>query len=196
MTATYCMHCDAEFAAPVGAEESADSPSHTDTEDVSGTDSLTVSGAVSPDLNGWEQRVATWVGPDGWIDDSLTIVIGTAAGVGIGLSTAILVAMLTGSLWALAIGALTWAGGTAYIANNRTVYGALRGACYILAPLLLSIPIGFIVWIAENPLSQLGTLLAFELVVSIVAVPLLGIGRIAERLAAKTGSSSTETSDS
>lgn len=195
MTATYCMHCDAEFDAPVSAEASADAPGHTDAADASGADSPTAGGAASPDLQSWEERVATWVGPNGWIDNSLTIVIGVVAGVGIGLLTTVLVALLTGSLWALAVGFLTLAGGTAYLANHRTVYGAIQQACYMIAPLLLAIPISFIIWIAEDPLSQLDTLFAFELVIGIVAVPLLLIGKVAQRLETKMTATGTETTD-
>ena len=191
MTASYCMHCDADFDAPVGVDDttgaSADDTSDDDTtgasaDDISDDDT---GGGDSATLTTWEQRFARWLGPDGWIDNSLTIVVAICVGLVAGPLTAIVLALFTGSLWSLAVGVVAWLGTTAHLANQRTVYGAVRGGCFGVAGLLVVLPVGFVLRVSENPLAQLDVLLAFELLAGTVAIALLVVGVIAGRLRKK-----------
>jgi hypothetical protein len=89
-TASYCMHCDAQFDAPVDASDS-DSETPTGGTDIpaddgstDGTGTAESDRSVSTDLTTWEQRLSRWLGPDGWIDNSLTIVLAIGASFVIG----------------------------------------------------------------------------------------------------------------
>ena len=179
MTSQYCMHCDAEFDSPVADDTDGNTPA--DGEPADDGDAR----SVSVDLTAWERRLAGWLGPDGWIDNSLTIVVAVAAGTVLGPLTAVVLGLLTGSLWSVAVGLGVWLGATASLANQRTVYGAVRGGCFGIAGLLLVLPVAFVLWVSERPLAQLDAFLAFELIVGLVVGPLLVVAILAGRLRRK-----------
>lgn len=190
-TASYCMHCDAEFDAPVNAgnTDSETVTGHTETPaDDSPTDDTEVEESSQPGntLTTWEQRLSGLLGPDGWVDNSLTIVIAMGAGFLIGPLVAIVLALLTGSFWSIAVGFVVLIGSTAFLANQRTVYGTVRGGCFGISGLLVVLPVGFIYWISDRPLTQLDVFLAFEFAVGLVAVPLVILGILAGRLRTKS----------
>jgi hypothetical protein len=190
-TATYCMHCDAEFDAPVDAGDTdseiarGDTGTQTSDDTVDGAGTAESDRSVRTDLTTWEQRLSRWLGPDGWIDDSLTVLLAIGAGLVIGPLTIIVLALLRGSLWSLAVGFVVLNGSIAHLANQRTVYGTVRGGCFGISALLVVLPVGFIIWISENPLRQLNVFLAFELTVGFVVVPLVVVGTLVGRLRAK-----------
>lgn len=183
---SYCMHCGAEYESPVGVESDQDVIDTQESNDLTTeTGDQDSRQSTRFELSTWEQRLRTWIGPDGWIDDSLTIVIAIGAGLLMGPLAGLIVAMATGSLWSLGIGVVVWLGATAYLANHRTVYGAVRGGCFGVAGLLFIVPIFFIYWVSESPLNKLDVFFSFELMVSLIGIPLLIIGVLSGRLQSK-----------
>ncbi len=182
-TARYCMHCDAEFDAPVAG----DSDERPRTEDDAADDGeRTVgTGSVAADLTTWERRLSRWLGPDGWIDNSLTVVVAVVAGAVLGPLTTVVSVGLTGSLWSVAAGLVVLVGATAALANRRTVYGAVRGGCFAVAGLLALLPVSLLVGTSDRPLGRLDVFLASEFAVGLVAVPLVLVGVLAGRLRTK-----------
>jgi len=79
--------------------------------------------------------------PDGFVDDTLTVVVGIAAGALIGLLGTTVLAVVTGSPWALVAGLLIWLGSTAYLVRRRTVQGAISAGGYGVALVLLLVPV-------------------------------------------------------
>jgi hypothetical protein len=82
------MHCDAEFDAPVGADDGETLTDDTETQGSAsptvGTETAESDQSTETKLTTWEQRLSRWLGPDGWIDNSLTIVLAIGAGFVIG----------------------------------------------------------------------------------------------------------------
>jgi hypothetical protein len=181
-TASYCMHCDAEFDTPVAGGDSEKRAGDDPTDD---TETAVSDDTYETTLTTWEQRLSRWLGPDGWIDNSLTIVIAIGVGFLLGPLAAIVLALLTGSLWSIVVGFVVLIGATAFLANQRTVYGTVRGGCFSVSALLVILPVAFITWVSERPLTQLDVFLAFEFSVGLVVVPLVVIGTLAGRLRAK-----------
>lgn len=184
---TYCMQCGAEYESPARVESDQDNTETPKSNDLSpNTGDQDGQHSSGFELTTWEQRLRMWVGPDGWIDNSLTIALSIGAGLLMGPLAGVIVALVTGSLWSLGIGIVVWLVATAYLANHRTVYGAVRDGCFGVASLLFILPICFIYWVSENPLNQLDVFFSFELLVSLVGIPLLIIGILSGRLQTKT----------
>jgi hypothetical protein len=77
------------------------------------------------------------LGPDGFIDDSLTILVGLVAGVLIGVGALFVAVLVTESAWGVLVGVVVWLVSTVVVSRQRTVLGAFRLACYALAALLV-----------------------------------------------------------
>lgn len=149
-TATYCMHCSADLteeqaAADIDGDEAWERPP-----DEAGTrpnagplDGL--ARAVGDALGGERDANATQheklLDPDGIVDDTLTVVVGIAGGLVVGIVFTLEVLAMTGSAWAVPIGLVAWLGGTAYLVRRRTVQGAVAASAYGIALVLLLIPL-------------------------------------------------------
>lgn len=174
-TATYCMRCDAEFEQPVGAESEG-----------------TAMGNAARNGNSerFPEAIATiegldfldrWLAPDGWLDDSLTVVVGVVAGVVVGFLTLLVGGVLAGGTVGGLGGLVAWIGATSYLARRRTIFGAVHGACYAVAGLLVLVPL-----IAFTDATTGGTVagrvilfVVGELVFGLVAAFLFGVGYVA-----------------
>lgn len=134
-TATYCMHCGAEFA-----EASADAATSEGVSDpVSDSVSDPASDPVSDPVS--EEESGRLLDPDGLADDALTVVVGVVAGAVVGLLALILFGISTQSWWALVPTLLAWVGTSAYLVRRRTVGRAFRLGCFAVAVLLLALPV-------------------------------------------------------
>ncbi|PSP83900.1 zinc ribbon domain-containing protein [Halobacteriales archaeon QS_1_68_17] len=152
MTATYCMHCSADLTAE---RERADTD---DDGDWSGASDAPNDGwdgtAEQTDGDGWG-GAADPVGssgtgtagddgqlldPDGIVDDTLTVVVGIAGGVVVGIVATIELAFLGGGRLA-PVGFLAWLLSTIHLARQRTVQGAVSRAAYGVAVVLLLVPL-------------------------------------------------------
>jgi len=229
-TATYCMHCGAEFERPVGVDGDAGTDTESVTPDeidygattdvdsaseasagvdearageVEGpttapdagttdrTDGATASRsaggdqATGPELTTWEERLDAWLAPDGWLDNSLTIVIAIVAGLFVGPLALFVVGALTESIWALPVGLVAWIGSTVYFARQRTVYGAVRGGCYTVAGLFVVLPPAVAIAGSGGLAGRVGAFIAFEIFALFFAVPLFAVGKVASHLREK-----------
>jgi hypothetical protein len=110
---------------------------------IAGTDSAGTGGTldastVSETLGGSDDQI---LDPDGIVDNALTVGVGIVGGIVIGFVGTIVLAVLTGSAWAILFGLLVWLGSTAYLVRHRTVQGAVAKTGYAIAAVLLAIPL-------------------------------------------------------
>ncbi|WP_254839509.1 zinc-ribbon domain-containing protein [Natronomonas marina] len=87
--------------------------------------------------------------PDGFVDNTLTVLVGIGGGIVVGIVGTIVIAVLTGSGWGLLLGVVAWLGSTAYLVRQRTVQGAVAKSGYAVAAVLLLIP-----FVAFSPLAN------------------------------------------
>jgi hypothetical protein len=178
--ATYCMHCDSQFDRPVDGDGSEPRrsgwgdgfgiPEVSDEGDDTGTDRgdpvATDPGGTAAGSGGGEDWLDRYFGPDGLIDDSLTVVIGVVVGV------------VGGGGVGLLAGLGAWVGVTAWLARQYSVFGAVRGGCYALAVALLALPLVALTDAARGG-TLVGQILLFvvgELIFGLFALPLVGVG--------------------
>lgn len=165
-TATYCIHCSADLAGrePVGP---GDDPA---VRTASGR-----SGTAEPPLD-----------PDGFVDDSLTVVVGIVGGVVVGVVGTLVLLFATGSGLALAFGLVAWLVATAYLVRRRSVFDAVARSGYGVALVLLVVPV-----VAVSPAVPMeggpaDRAVAFVVLLVVVAVPAgvaAAIGWFASRFA-------------
>ncbi len=92
--------------------------------------------------------------PDSMVDDTLTVIVGAAAGVVIGFVTTVALLVSTTSVWlGLGLGAVAWLGSTAYLVRRRSVVGAVSRGAYGVAIALLLVP-----FVAFSPATETGGL--------------------------------------
>lgn len=124
-TATYCMHCSAEF--PDGPVSGSGGSGGVPTGDATGTRQAEASGGL--------------LDPDGLVDDSLTVVVGVVGGIVVGILGTVLLLVLTGSGWALAFGFVAWMAATGYLVRRQTVQEAVAKSGFAVAGVLLLVPL-------------------------------------------------------
>jgi len=79
--------------------------------------------------------------PDGLVDNTLTVAVGIAGGIVVGLMGTTVLGFITGSAWALLFGFVAWLGSTAYLVRRRTVQGAVAKSGYAVAVVLMLTPL-------------------------------------------------------
>ena len=148
-TATYCMHCSADLTeeqarADVDGDETWDRESST-TEPTSGADSRSTGRRAASDALGETDEGASaqdnLLDPEGLVDDTLTVVVGIAGGLVVGVLATFELLVLTGSAWGFVVGLVAWLGVTAYLVRRRTVQGAVAASGYAIAAALLLVPL-------------------------------------------------------
>jgi hypothetical protein len=173
-TATYCMHCSADLT---DEQEAADTDQ----------DEAWEQGGTAPTVQQGDTAVeesGQILDPDGFVDNTLTVLVGIAGGIVVGLVGTVVLVALTASPWALLFGLVAWLGATAHLVRRRTVQGAVARTGYTVAVVLLVVPV-----VAFSPaLSVEGgiagrgeSLLALSLVVAVPAGVAAAIGWIASR---------------
>ena len=133
ITATYCMHCSTDLT---GRREVADADGD-GTWDRSGGGAGTAgetSATRGPDSD-------ALLADDGLVDDTLTVLVGIAGGVVVGIVGTVVLLAVTGSGAAVLFGLLAWLGSTAYLVRRRTVQEAVSKAGYAVAAVLLLVPL-------------------------------------------------------
>ena len=148
--ATYCMHCSADLTEyRETAESDGATGQYAPGESRSSETDRRLLGSVTRTLRETIGNRGDSAGsdrdellaPDGIVDDTLTVVVGIAAGALIGLLATTVLAVMTGSPWALGGGLLIWLGSTAYLVRRRTVQGAISAGGYGVALVLVLVPI-------------------------------------------------------
>lgn len=186
-TATYCMHCSADLTDYQETVED-DELSWDGTDGESGDDGTTTTDAVTESASGVADAagIGTEDGqildPDGFVDNTLTVIVGILGGIVVGFVGTIVLVALTESGWALLFGLIAWLGSTAYLVRRRTVQGAVSKTGYAVALVLLLVPV-----IALSPVLQIdgglerrgeffGAMLLFVLIPALFSA---GIGWVA-----------------
>ena len=196
-TATYCMHCSADLSDEKAAADTNDDGAWDEAAGAGSSDgSADDSGDSAPTYDpledeGSDATVSTDAGgqlldPDGFVDNTLTVVVGIVGGIVVGIVGTIALLVITGSGWGALLGIVAWLGSTAFLVRQRTVQGAVEKSGYAVAVVLLLIPL-----IAFSPLADVdggltgrgtffvGALLAVSVPAGIAAV----VGWVAGRFA-------------
>jgi len=152
-TATYCMHCSADLTAEQTAADT-DGNETWDRDPATRDASATGGAPATGDASATRDRSAggldglpggtddgQLLDPDGLVDNTLTVVVGIAGGIVVGLVGTTVLTVVTASPWALLFGFLAWLGATAYLVRRRTVQGAVSKTGYAVALVLLSVPV-------------------------------------------------------
>lgn len=173
LTATYCMHCSTDLTE---AREQAEGEA----------DGFWDRRPTTSTAPGGESAATTdsrWLDPDGIADDTLTVAVGIAGGLVIGLIGTVVLLLLTSSAWALLVGLVGWLGATAHLVTRRTVRTAFTRAAYGAAGVLLLVPL--IAFAPSNEPTELGArLVLFLLLLGGVTIPVAvvaGIGLMISR---------------
>lgn len=196
-TASYCMHCDADLdgtddeavesaviefdAESVTTEEATGEPPGGTVEE-RGAERRSGSGETAPDPRTAREDAGAddrgWLHPDSLLDDVSTGAVGIVAGLIVGFLAMVLALLATGSALAFLVGPVGWVGAGLYVGWTRSVFRAVRKACYLIAPTLAALPL---FWFGDAPQGGDvgGRIVAFvlsEAVVLPVALVLVGVG--------------------
>lgn len=164
VTATYCMHCDADFEAP---RSPFDAPGDGDP------------GESTPGLR---------LTPDGLVDDTLTAVIGVVGGLVVGVIGTVLLLILTDSAVGVWVGLLGWLVATAHLVTRRSVQQAVSTAAYGVALALLLVP--FVVLAPTNDADLGARVVVFATLLGAMILPaaaIAGVGVVASRYVPDAG---------
>lgn len=183
-TATFCMHCSADLTEERNAHDADDDGVWDQAEAGQPSPQPTAtSGSASGRLDVREALdFEDLLAPDGLVDDSLTVVVGIAGGLVVGVIGTFVLAMVTGSGWALAAGVVAWLVATAVLVRQRTVQGAIAYTGYGVAAVLLLVP-----FVALSPAVSVeggigergGLFVALLVFVAVPAAVAAGLGWIA-----------------
>jgi len=155
-TATYCMHCSADLtdekaAADADGDGSWDGTGTASTANESDGPEPTY-GPLEDNNDAVAASTASdgqLLDPDGFVDNTLTVVVGIVGGIVVGIVGTIVLLVMTESGWGALIGILAWLGSTGYLVRQRTVQGAVAKSGYAVAVVLLLIPL-----VAFSPLAD------------------------------------------
>jgi len=173
-TATYCMHCSADLTDELEAAD----------EDEDGAWDEPEPAPESPQDSATGEESEQLLDPDGLVDDTLTVLVGLAGGVVVGVVGTVVLVVVTESGWSLLFGLVAWLGSTAYLVRRRTVQGAIAKSGYAVALVLVLVPV-----VAFSPFVSIdgglgergGTFVALLLFVAVPATVAAAIGWVASR---------------
>lgn len=185
-TSIYCMHCGAEF--PEGAAVGDDGSGAwrpDDSADVSDADDVSWGGAAEATVERGSERglLARLLDPDGAVDDSLTVFVGAGVGVVAGVLVLFTVLFATSHEVSLLAGFAAWIGLTVYLSRQRSVFGALRLGCYVLAVVILLSPLSLLSPLLDTTSGTYAERVAVVVVFEAVAVVPAGVLLVAGYLA-------------
>ncbi|WP_436936295.1 hypothetical protein [Halovenus marina] len=188
-TATYCMHCSAEFPDGLdedgGIDQSDESGFSAASDGIDGdsvASTVTAQADSVVDAAGVGTEDGRLLDPDGFVDNTLTVVVGIGGGIVVGLVGTFVLLAMTNSLWALLLGFFLWLGATAYLVRRRTVQGAVAATGYAVALVLLAMPfitLSPFVAVEGGLQERIVSFLVFFLTVLIPAGIAAGIGLVA-----------------
>lgn len=173
-TATRCLHCSADLSdtQPVAPEDITGVHDNPSAEHASG-EFMSVSTASS-------QPVEHPLNPDGVMDNTLTVLVGVAGGLFIGLVGTFVLLILLESLWALGFGLAAWIGSTAYLVRRRYLLDVLAKSAYGVALVILLVPL-LAIAVDGGVLERGGLLVVLLIFVAFPATIAAGIGWFASR---------------
>lgn len=170
-TASFCIHCHADLDGQGDADAAV-----VDLGD--GSDPGTSAAASASTAGGSAGDEYGRFHPDSLIDDASTALVGVLAGVVVGFLLMVVLLFGTGAEVTALAWPVTLVAVALFVGHTRTAFGAVRKACYVLAPTLVAVPL---FWFGEAPEGGdfAGRVLAFalsEAVVVPVALAVVGIG--------------------
>ena len=195
VTATYCMHCSADLTEEREAADTDDDGAWDEPgtgEEGAGTGETGAGtgeeGAGTGEEGAGTDAPGTVAGPstgvveagggsgellddDGLVDNTLTVLIGLAGGVVVGLvGTGVLLAV-TGSGSGVLFGLVVWLGSTAYLVRRNTVQEAVSKGGYVVAAVLLLVPLVAVSPVVDVDGGLEGRIGGFVVLLVLVAVP-------------------------
>lgn len=158
-TTTYCMHCGVDLPT-------------TDDSGIGAGDPRAADGTPDPTAS-TDAAGRDWLHPEGFLDDSLTVTVGVVAGAVGGALVATALAWALPGGWPFLAGAAAWVLTTVSVARSRTVFGAVRTGGYLLALVLVALPLAVSL---TAPMADPGdTRLELALVLAVFAWPVAGL---------------------
>lgn len=130
---------------------------------------------------------------DGLLDNTLTVLVGIAGGLVVGVVGTGVLLVVTGSGFAFLFGLLAWLGSTAYLVRRRTVQEAVTKGGYAVAVVLLSIPliaISPVVDMDGGPGARVGGFVVLLVLVAVPAGIAAVVGFVASRYVPEGGGGS------
>lgn len=118
-TATYCMHCGAEFPERRGA-----------TRRVGADDAATEGGSTGGNSTDG----------DSTLDGALRLAIGASGGAVVGVLVAVVALLATGDVLTVLLGPVAWAGAAVHVARRPSARAAFGRACALVAIAILLVP--------------------------------------------------------
>ena len=159
VTATYCMHCDADFEA---VRSPVDAP-----------------GGGEPSTSTLGLRLDS----NGLVDDTLTVVVGVLGGLVVGAVGTVVLLILTDSAVGVWVGLFGWLVTTAHLATRPSVQEAVSTAADGVALVLLLAP--FVVLAPANgeadPAARVVVFATLLGAVTLPAAAIAGVGALASR---------------
>lgn len=119
-----------------------------------------------------------WFHPDSLLDDASTGAVGILAGFVVGFLAMVLAVPTTNSAVGFLVWPVGWVAVGLYVGRTRSTFGAVRKACYVVAPTLVVLPMFWFAPALEGG-SAGGRIFAFvvsEVVLLPVAAALAGLG--------------------
>ena len=185
-TATYCMHCSADLTAEHGRGDT-DGDETWDRTDVEATGFRADTGtsrSLIDRIRGAPTPGGQWLAPDSVADNALTVAVGIAGGLLVGVFGTVVLGALTGSVWAILFGFLGLLVATAYLVRRRTVQGAVAKSGYAVAVVLLVAPlVAFspVMGVDGGVVERVGLFGVLLVVAVIPAAIAAGLGYVASR---------------
>ena len=145
-TATYCMHCSTDLTQQ-RARGDANGDGYWDgRRRTSGAARETTSGTErgGSGLDGDASPAADsnrWLHPSGIVDDALTVAVGIAGGLVVGVVGTVGLLLITANDWAVLGGAVAWIASTAHLVRQPTIVEAIQRTAYATAAVLLLVPL-------------------------------------------------------
>lgn len=173
-TATYCIHCSAEFD-PSDIVDASEQPLD---EESSTTGSQNLVSDVRT-ASGSSGTVEHPLDPEGAVDDTLTVIVGIVGGIVIGLLGLLVLIGTTGSGWSIPFGVFGWLLVTAYLVRRRYVMDAVAKSGYGIALTLLSLPLIMVSPATSAGLGLVDRAVSFVAVLLVVAIPAVIVAGIA-----------------
>lgn len=145
-TATYCIHCSTDLTQHRARGDANDDGYWDGRTRTSGagreTTSRTERGGSGLDGDALPATDSgRWLDPSGIIDDALTVAVGIAGGLIVGVVGTVGLLLITANDWVVLGGAVAWIASTAHLVRQPTIVEAVQRTAFATAAVLLLVPL-------------------------------------------------------